>query len=236
MRRLVVVADWALLSLDNLQMLSELKLPGERALEFILSVPGRRHGDFVELLAMLQGRAEGATAEVIDELGWRGLRLVVAHNPEQAHELTQRRRDCIAVLQTRAQVLVGKLDEQDAGQTRRGRKLSDSGAKARFFHEVCEARVANIIRVDLKSELFTYDIDQAAQQRTEVMDGKLLLVSNLPDLSAQQIVPRNKYLADIEPGFHVLKSEIEIAPVSTSCHSASARTPASASWRWCSTG
>ena len=236
MRRLVVVADWALLSLDNLQMLSELKLPGERALEFILAVPGRRHGDFVELLAPLQARAEGATAEAIDELRWRGHRLVVAHNPEQAHELTQRRRDRIAALQTRAQVLAGKLDEQDAGQTKRGRKLSDSGAKARFFHEVCEARLANIIRVDLKAELFTYDIDQAAQQRTEVMDGKLLLVSNLPDLSAQQIVPRNKYLADIEHGFHVLKSEIEIAPVSTSCHSASARTPASASWRWCSTG
>ena len=45
------------------------------------------------------------------------------------------------------------------------------------------------------------------------MDCELLLVSNLPDLSAQQIVPRNKYLADIERGFHVLKSEIEIAPV-----------------------
>ena len=120
-RRLVVVADRGLLSLDNLQMLSELKLPGERALEFILAVPGRHHGDFVELLAPLQARAEGATAEAIDELRWRGHRLVVAHNPEQAHKLTQRRRDRIAALQTRAQVLAGKLDEQDAGQTQRGR-------------------------------------------------------------------------------------------------------------------
>ena len=46
-RRLVVMADRGLLSLDNLQMLSELKLPGERALEFFLAVQGRRHGDFV---------------------------------------------------------------------------------------------------------------------------------------------------------------------------------------------
>ena len=212
-RRLVVVADRGLLSLDNLQMLSELKLPDERTLEFILAVPGRRHGDFVELLAPLQARAEAATAEVIEELRWQGHRLVVAHNPEKAHELTQRRRDRIAALQTRAQVLSGKLDAQDAGQTQRGRKLSDSGAKARFFHEVCEEHLANIIRVDLKSELFTYDIDQTAQQRAEVMDGKLLLVSNVPDLSAEQIVARYKSLADIERGFHVLKSEIEIAPV-----------------------
>ena len=212
-RRLVVVADRGLLSLDNLQMLSELKLPDQRTLEFILAVPGRRHGDFVELLAPLQARAEAATAEVIKELRWQGHRLVVAHNPEKAHELTQRRRDRIAALQARAQALSGKLDAQDVGQTQRGRKLSDSGAKARFFHEVCEAHLANIIRVDLKSELFTYDIDQTAQQRAEVMDGKLLLVSNVPDLSAEQIVARYKSLADIERGFHVLKSEIEIAPV-----------------------
>ena len=212
-RRLVVVADRGLLSLDNLQMLSGLKLPDDQALEFILAVPGRRYCDFVELLAPLQAKAEGATAEVIDELRWQGHRLVVAHNPEQAQHLTQRRRDRIAALQARAQVLAGKLDGQDAGQTQRGRKLSDSGAKARFFHEVCEAHLANIIRVDLKSELFTYDIDQAAQARTEAMDGKLLLVSNVPDMSAEQIVARYKSLADIERGFHVLKSEIEIAPV-----------------------
>ena len=212
-KRLVVVADRGLLSLDNLQMLSELKLPGDRALEFILAVPGRRHGDFVELLQPLQAKAESATAEVIDELRWKGHRLVVAHDPERGQVQTQRRRERIAALQLRAQALAGKLDAQDDGEVKRGRKLSDSGAKARLFHEVCEAHLANIIRVDLKSELFTYDIDQQAQQRAEVMDGKLVLVTNVADLSAEQIVARYKSLADIERGFHVLKSEIEIAPV-----------------------
>ena len=71
----------------------------------------------------------------------------------------------------------------------------------------------NIIKVDLKSELFTYDIDEAALQRAELMDGKLLLVTNVPDLTPEQIVERYKALADIERGFRVLKSEIEIAPV-----------------------
>ena len=212
-KRLVVVADRGLLSLDNLQMLGELKLPGERALEFILAVPGRRHGDFVELLKPLQAKVQAATAEVIDELRWKGHRLVVAHDPEQAQVQTQRRRDRIAALRARANALAGKLDGQDGGEIKPGRKLSDSGAKARLFHEVCEAHLANIIRVDLKSELFTYDIDEQAQQRAEVMDGKLLLVSNVADLKAHEIVARYKSLADIERGFHVLKSEIEIAPV-----------------------
>ena len=45
------------------------------------------------------------------------------------------------------------------------------------------------------------------------MDGKLLLVTNVPDLSPNEIVAHYKALADIERGFRVLKSEIEIAPV-----------------------
>ncbi len=45
------------------------------------------------------------------------------------------------------------------------------------------------------------------------MDGKLMLVTNVKDLSPQEVVQRYKSLADIERGFRVLKSEIEIAPV-----------------------
>ena len=45
------------------------------------------------------------------------------------------------------------------------------------------------------------------------MDGKLLLVTNVADLSATEVVARYKALADIERGFRVLKSEIAIAPV-----------------------
>lgn len=45
------------------------------------------------------------------------------------------------------------------------------------------------------------------------MDGKLLLVTNVTDLKPEQVVERYKSLADIERGFKVLKSEIEIGPV-----------------------
>ena len=45
------------------------------------------------------------------------------------------------------------------------------------------------------------------------MDGKLLLVTHVSDLTPQEVVGRYKALADIERGFRVLKSEIEIAPV-----------------------
>lgn len=212
-RRLVVVADRGLLSLDNIEALSKLRLPGQRALEFILAVPGRRYGEFVDLLEPMITRAAQAQHELVEESQWQGLRLVVAHHPQQAAEQSAQRQARIAQLQQRADQLAGKLDAQDAGKAHRGRKLSDSGAKARFFHEVSEAHLSRIIKVDLQSDLFSYDIDQAALARAQVMDGKLLLVTNVQDLKPHEVVQRYKALADIERGFRVLKSEIEIAPV-----------------------
>jgi transposase len=211
--RLVVVADRGLLSLDNIEALSVLCLGGSRALEFILAVPGRRYGEFADILEPLSARVAASEEESIEEAQWQGLRLVVAHNPQQAAEQTAQRRARIAKLQQRAEQLAGKLDAQDGGKVQRGRKLSDSGAKARFFHEVSDAHLARIVKVDFKSDLFTYDIDQTALARAEAMDGKLLLVTNVQDLNPHEVVGRYKALADIERGFRVLKSEIEIAPV-----------------------
>jgi transposase len=78
---------------------------------------------------------------------------------------------------------------------------------------VKEAHLAKIIKVDLQSDLFTYNIDEQALRQAELLDGKLLLVTNVTALSPQAIVQRYKSLADIERGFRVLKSEIELAPV-----------------------
>jgi transposase len=212
-RRLVVVADRGLLSLDNIEALTKLKVAGDRPLEFILAVPGRRYAEFVEVLQPFAQRAAQASDEVVTEAKWQGHRLVVAHNPVRAAQQTQERLARIHALQQRADQLAGKLDAQDEGKVQRGRKLSDSGAKARFFHEVSDAHLARIIRVDLKSDLFTYEIDESALARSQLMDGKLMLVTNVQDMAADEVVRRYKALADIERGFKVLKSEIEIAPV-----------------------
>jgi len=212
-RRVVLVADRGLLSLDNLEALSEIRLESGELLEFVLAVPGRRYSEFAELLASFQARCAEAEQEVVGELPWRNLRLVVAHNPEVARETQALRRERIETLEAQANAWVGKLDAQDAGVKARGKKLSDSGAKARLYHAVKDAHLANIIRVDLKNELFAYEINHDALALAELMDGKLLLVTNTPDLSPQGVVDRYKSLADIERGFRVLKSEIEIGPV-----------------------
>jgi len=58
--------------------------------------------------------------------------------------------------------------------------------------------------------------DQTANgpQPTQFAKGpKLALITNAPDLTPTEAVTRYKGLADIERGFRVLKSDIEIAPV-----------------------
>ncbi len=213
-RRLILVADRGLLSLDNLEALQAIRLSNGQPLEFIIAVPGRRYNEFAELLAEFHKRqCVSASAEVTGELSWNGLRLVLAHDPATAATQTQRRNASIDELVAQGEQWAGKLVDQDDGLKRRGRKLSDSGAKARFYHAVCEAHLSKIIKVDLRAELFSYEIDAAARTLAETIDGKLLLVTNTADLTPERVVARYKSLADIERGFKVLKSEIEIGPV-----------------------
>jgi len=213
-RRVILVADRGLLSLDNLDALSEIKLQSGEPLEFVLAVPGRRYAEFADLLKPFHvAHCQTAREEVVGELVWKGMRLVVAHAPETAQAMCEARQAKIMELEAQAVAWSGKLDGQDEGVKTRGKKLSDSGAKARLYHAVKEARLAHILRVDLKSELFRYTLEEGALALAELMDGKLLLVTNVPDLSPAEVVSRYKSLADIERGFRVLKSEIEIGPV-----------------------
>jgi transposase len=213
-KRVIAVADRGLLSTENLTDLQEIVLPGGNKLEFILAVPGRRYGDFVDLLEPFHTQqCLPAKKEILGEAAWNKLRLIIAHDPQVSLDAGAKRDQRIDELKSQAAQWVGKLNDQDAGKKKRGRKLSDGGARAKFYREVCEAHLARIVKVDLKSELFTYDIDERALTHAKMMDGKLLLVTNAPDFTPEEVIKRYKSLADIERGFRVLKSEIEIGPI-----------------------
>lgn len=212
-QRIVVVADRGLLSIDNLDELQQIQLPSGNPIEFILAVPGRRYKDFGPIMDMLEPQFSEASEEVVIEAVWNNLRLIVAHDPTRAREQTEMRRQRISDIENEAKKLADKLDRQDAGASSRGRKLSDGGATAKMYRTVSESHLAKIIKVDLKSDLFTYTIDEDALKRAEQMDGKLLLITNVSDLEPKQIVKHYKSLADIERGFRVLKSDLEIGPI-----------------------
>jgi transposase len=242
LKRVVLVADRGLMSVENLRELNalqaELKSTGPGVeLQYVLAVPAARYGEFADELAQLH-RVHDASTPWVAETTWKRsadkpaagkarrkaaepaepplpeetYRLVVAHDPEVAQRRTKARRQQIEELIALGAQWGGKLDAQDEGQRKRGRPLSDSGAKARLYHEVKDASLAHLIKVDLKSDLFQFTLDEAKQQYLERLDGKLLLVTNT-DAPAAEVVQRYKSLADIERGFRALKSEIEIGPV-----------------------
>jgi transposase len=236
LKRVVLVADRGLLSVNNLDELSKLQaalaVEGRAvSVEYVLAVPAARYGDFAEALRA-SASAQPADKPWVAETTWQSSsplgpkasskasppsvitsrRLVIAHDPDVAQRRTQARNKAIAELLALGEQWGGKLDAQDAGARRRGRPLSDSGAKARFYHAVKDANLAHLIKVDLQAEAFSFHIDEDKQRYLELLDGKLLLVSNT-DASAAEVVQRYKSLADIERGFRVLKSDIEIGPV-----------------------
>ncbi len=207
-QRVILVADRGLLSLDNIGELTALADQDGRRLEFILAVPARRHADLVETFQNLAIDADG-----LAESSFAGHRLIVAHDPLRAEAQRDKRRARIADLEAMADKMVGKLDAQDGGQTARGRRASDRGAYSRFTRAVAEAEMTRFIKADLNADRFSWSIDDDAVAKAELFDGKLALITNAPDLMPAEAVARYKALADIERGFRVLKSDIEIAPV-----------------------
>lgn len=232
LKRVVLVADRGLLSVNNLDELAALqaRLAADGravSLEYVLAVPAARYGDFAEALRTSAG-AQAADQPWVAETIWQSTpkstsaltpepvitrrRLVIAHDPAVAARRTQARKKAIQDLLALGEQWGGKLDAQDAGSRRKGRPLSDSGAKARFYHAVKDASLGHVIKVDLQAEAFSFTIDEDRQRYLELLDGKLLLVTNT-DAPAAEVVQRYKSLADIERGFRVLKSDIEIGPV-----------------------
>jgi hypothetical protein len=207
-QRVILVADRGLLSLDNIGELTALADQGGRKLEFILAVPARRYGELAETFQGLAFSGEG-----LAEATFAGHRLIVTHDPDRAALQSARRRERIAELDAMAERLVARLDAQDAGETARGRRASDRGAYSRFARAIAEAELTRFIKADYTADRFSWALDEDAIAAAELFDGKLALLTNAADLAPAEAVARYKSLADIERGFRVLKSDIEIAPV-----------------------
>ena len=205
--RVILVADRGLLSLDNIAELTELAEVKSRKLQFIIAVPARRYGELSETFETL------TFADGLSESTFAGHRLVVAHDPARAAEQSARRRDRIKEQEDFAARLVNKLDGQDEGFSEKGRRASDRGAYSRFTRAVADAELTRFIKADYQADMFSYWLDEEAIKKAELFDGKLALVTNVQDFTADEVVQRYKALADIERGFRVLKSDLEIAPV-----------------------
>ena len=205
-KRVVLVADRGLLSLDNLAEIEALKTPDGQPVDYILAVPGRRYGEFADLIAKTKLR------DGLGETTWQSRRLIIAHDDERALAQRTARKDTIAQIEAEGQRMAKRLDDEDAGIPQRGRKSSDRRAYLRFNEAVKAAGLSRILKADLNAECFSFEVDEDALQAAEQFDGKLLLVTST-DFRPAEVVERYKALADIERGFRVLKRDIDIAPV-----------------------
>jgi transposase len=73
--------------------------------------------------------------------------------------------------------------------------------------------MTRFLKADLTADRFSWSVDEEAVAEAQLFDGTLALITNTADISPAEAVARYKGLADIERGFRVLKSDIEIAPV-----------------------
>ncbi len=81
--------------------------PLTHGLKFILAVPGRRYGDFVDLLEPIHSKlCANAPEEVLGETIWNKLRLILAHDPVVAKDATTKR-DPLCQTRCRLQIYGG---------------------------------------------------------------------------------------------------------------------------------
>jgi hypothetical protein len=194
-----------------------MELGGGRRMEYILAVPARRYREMTkDLLALHQelvAEARRTQKEAVRETLVNGRRLVVAHSPEIARRSRWQRAGKLAEACRLANQLAGKLVAQEEGKRGRGRPLTDTGARLKLRDFLVEHRLTRLIKIDWKDEVFTWEWDVEELKRELALDGKLVIISNVADMAAAELIARYKDLADIERGFRVLKSHLEIAPV-----------------------
>ena len=232
--RLVVVADRGLLSLDNIAQIRALARDNRRQVDFILALSARRYKAMPALMADLNYTNGFAETRFENE------RCVVAYDAHTAARQGEKRRAEINAVEALGQKLADKLDAQDAAEAareiaaaakrltrksspkinanaakKRSKKANDRSAYVRFAKELKDRKLTKYFTINWNAEHFTFAQNEAAIVASEALDGKLVLLTSLSESesTSAQTVLRYKALADIERGFRVLKSDIEIAPM-----------------------
>ncbi len=63
---------------------------------------------------------------------------------------------------------------------------------------MAEAELTRFIKADLQADRFSWELDNRAIAQAQLFDGKLVLLTNAPDLTPAETIARYKSLADID--------------------------------------
>jgi hypothetical protein len=196
--RVIYVGDAGMTSEENLATLSK---GGDG---YILGVPLRRSKEAAAVLkrpGRFQTVAENLEVKEIrypDEkeapVAARRRRYVVCRNPEEAKREKHRRDEALAELEAELKRLRAREEEHPQAAC----ELLTSRRWKRYLKQDAKGRV---------------EIDRAAVEREERLDGKWLLITNDETLSAEDVALGYKQLLRVEASFRRLKHGIDIRPM-----------------------
>lgn len=198
LNRVVYVADGGCLSEENLQILAR------GGSGYIVGVPLRRSKEAAEVLARpgrfrtvadnLQVKEVHVPSEAEAPVASRRRRYIVCYNPKEAERQRQRRAEILRLLEAELKALDGRPD----AHPRAACALRSSARFGPYLKALKGGRLR---------------IDRARVRREEKLDGKWLLLTNDPTLSAEDVALGYKQLLRVEESFRRLKHGIDIRPM-----------------------
>src|SRR5829696_8185127 len=206
--RVITVVDRGFSSADNL---AYLRRAGGH---YIAGMRMRDGNDLIDQALSRQGRYQ----QVRDNLRVKEVhldatdrRFVICHNPDQAIRDQANREEAITRIEAELARIRGQPDRD------RARKLSDAArhkAEAAHLRAECALRdhptLGRWLRQQPNGRL---TIDRAKVKAETRLDGKYLLATSDPDLSAEDVALGYKNLLEAERGFRDLKSQLLLRPV-----------------------
>jgi transposase len=137
-------------------------------------------------------------------------RWIVCHNPAEAERDKAQRDAAVARLETELDA-IAKARARDAARAHKTKKKASDEAHRRAECALRDHRTLG--RYLRQTPTGRLQIDRAAIRAEEKLDGKYLLSTSDPDLTAEDVALGYKNLLEAERGFRDLKSTLELRPV-----------------------
>lgn len=198
LNRVVYVADGGMMSEENLSELSRggsgyiVGVPLRRSKEAAAVL--RRPGRFRVVAENLEVKEVAYPSAEEEPLATKRRRYVLCRNPDEARRQKHRRDELLAALE-------GELAALDARKEDHPKRACTLMASRRFGPYLKQTKRGRLV------------IDRAKVAREEKLDGKWLVVTNDPSLSAEDVALGYKQLIRVEQSFRRLKHGIDIRPV-----------------------
>jgi transposase len=138
-------------------------------------------------------------------------RWIVCHNPAEAERDKTQRDAAVARLEAElATIATGRARDTARAKKAKRKKVSDEPHRKAECALRDHKTLGRYLRQTATGRL---QIDRAAIRAEERLDGKYLLSTSDPDLSAEDVALGYKNLLEAERGFRDLKSTLELRPV-----------------------